>query len=278
MKIQPTSAELRAALDKKEAARGSRFVHFIASSKGYLPVDPPQMAKEISCPFCGCTDFLLWADKEKTVWFCERICTGSMLPKSSGSMDVPPTPKRALLWPLFCEINGIGDVNHEVRFENVQQSEKRVAFMLQFVGNPRGILLMQGNRGSGKTYSALAMCELFTRKSTSCVFSTQKQMLNQWLDTFKQEQLNEYVKKITEIQLLVIDDFGIGDPTVAFMAFFMELINTRLQWTNRGTVITTNLSELEMNKLCGPALMDRINTGQTFLFEEKQSRRKPTYI
>lgn len=279
MKKQATSAELRAALDQKEANRCSKLVHFIASSSGYLPVDPPKMAGEIRCPFCDCPDFFLWGvDKERTAWMCERICVGSTLPKQSGSVDTPPTSLRAVLWPVWCQINGIGDTNHDVRFENVHQPENRIAFMLKFAATPRSVLLMQGSQGSGKTYAAMAICELFTRKSTACIFATQRQMLNKWLETFKQDSCNDYVKRITEIDLLVIDDFGIGEATAAFMSFIMDLINTRLQWTNRGTIITTNLEDSKMLALTNPAFMDRMKTGYKMAFKEEKSRRKQTVI
>lgn len=278
MKPKATSAELRASLGQKEANRRSLLVHFIASSTGYLPVDPPKMASEISCSFCGGLGFLLhMVDAERRAWFCERICAGSTLPKVSGSMDTPPKSFRAVQWPVWCQIQGIGDTNYDVRFENVHQTQDRIAFMLKFATNPRSILLMQGSSGSGKTYSAMAMCELFTRKSTSCIFATQKQMQSKWLDTFKPE-CNDYIKKITEIELLVIDDFGIGESTTAFMSFIMDLINTRMQWTNRGTVITTNLDDIKMLALTNVAFMDRLKTGYKMQFKEEKSRRKQTMI
>ncbi len=279
MKVKLTSDELRIAMQQKEAGRNSKLVHFIASSSGYLPVDPPQMASEISCPFCGCEEFYLWmVDKEKRAWLCKRICLGSTLPKQLGSMDAPPQSFRAILWPLWCEIQGIGDIDHSVKFENVQQSSEKIAYMLKFVATPRSILFMQGDQGSGKTYAALAMCELFTRKSTSCIFGTQKQIFDKWVASIRENCNAEYVRKVSEVNFLVIDDFGIGESTVPFMTFIMDLINTRIQWTNRGTVITTNLNNDGILKLTSPAFVDRLNTGQHFTFQAKASRRKPTIL
>ncbi len=276
MKSTTTSPILRAALDKKEASRGSLLVHFIASSSGYLPVDPPQMAGEITCSFCGGKEFLLhMIEDHKRVWFCEALCLGSMLPKSSTSTTTPPKSVRAVQWPVWCQIQGIGDINYDVRFENVQQLPEKIAFMLKFVAAPRGILFMQGTAGSGKTYSAMAMCELFTRKNTSCIFGTQKQIFDKWVNSIRENSNSEYVRQMSEVNFLVIDDFGIGESTTNFMTFIMDLINTRIQWTNRGTVITTNLNDDGIRRLTNPAFMDRLNTGQHFAFEEKKSRRKP---
>jgi hypothetical protein len=278
MKINPTSAHLRSALDRKETGRHEKIVHFIASSTGYLPVDPPRLAYEVSCPFCGCEEFYLWmVDSERRAWFCERICVGSTLPKESGSMVVPPQSFRAILWPIWCQINGIGDSNHDVTFETIHQNADRVSFMLKFCSAPRGILLMQGTQGAGKTYAALGMCELFTRKNTSCIFGTQKQIFDRWSSSYRENCNSEYGRQMREVSFLVIDDFGVGESTAPFMTFIMDLINTRMQWKSRGTIITTNIDDDRMLKLTSPAFVDRVNTGQKFIFKEK-SRRKPTVL
>ena len=75
----------------------------------------------------------------------------------------------------------------------------------------------------------------------------------------------------------MIDDFATGEPNSKFLEFFMEVINTRIQWSNRGTVITTNLKTKEFNTYCGEALVDRITTGQKFIFVG-ESRRKPIIL
>jgi DNA replication protein DnaC len=72
----------------------------------------------------------------------------------------------------------------------------------------------------------------------------------------------------------VIDDFGTAEMSPGFMSFFMDLINTRMQWSNRGTIITTNLNDTKFSEYCGEALADRINTGQLFEFKGKSKRVK----
>jgi DNA replication protein DnaC len=182
------------------------------------------------------------------------------------------TPKRALEWPLFCEISGIGDLHYGVKFENIQQSAGKVDYLLKFAAKPYGIIFMQGEPGTGKTFASMAVCELFTRKNTSCIFTTQKQMLNNWLDTFKSDRVSNYIERVSNCNLLVLDDFGVGDVSPGFMSFFMDLINTRMQWSDRGTIITTNLDAKTFAVFCGEALSDRINTGQQFVFKGKTRR------
>jgi len=270
--------KLMSNIAKKEAEtwtdRDNKLVHFYFSQKGFIPIDPPVWSKDFECPFCGEKNFfLIMVDKERRAWGCGRVCAGSKLSSDIQTSPNPPKAERAILWPSFCEINGIGDEHYDVKFENVQQSQGKVDYMLKFATAPRGIILMRGDPGTGKTYAAMAICEFFTRKSSFCVFTTQKQMSNNWL-VAQGDHMNNYVNTVTATPLLVIDDFGTGEPNPKFLEFFMDVINTRLQWKARGTVITTNLEVKKFSAFCGEALSDRIMTGQIFGFEGKTRRQK----
>lgn len=251
----------------------NEICHVVATHEGYKRFDPPKFAKDHVCQFCGCSDYFLWlVDKETRAWFCARICRLSTLPKSCETRDVHPTPKRSVLWPQFCEINGIGDLNHDIRFEKIHQSQKKLEFLLKFATHPIGIVYMQGLTGRGKTYAALGVCEFFTRTNYSCIFITYKGMVKKWLEN---DISNMNIQKFNTVRLLVIDDFGTGEPTKAFLEFFMELINFRIQWSDKGTIITTNLKPQELIKFCGDALFNRINTGQNLIFENENRRIPP---
>jgi DNA replication protein DnaC len=145
--------------------------------------------------------------------------------------------------------------------------------MAKFCHKPSDLILMQGNPGSGKTYSAMGMCELFTRNSTSCIFVTQVKLWDKWLEVSSGGD-KHFIERIKSVNLLVIDDFGTAEVSPAFLKFFMEIINERLQWTDRGTVITTNLLNEKWGEFCGEALTDRISMGQLFTFEDSSRRHK----
>ena len=268
--IQDELAEFKKQNFKKEDC----FVHFYFSQNGYTPIDPPVRANEFSCPFCGEEDFHLYSvTKDQKAWMCGRVCEGSRQRSGSLGSITPQIAKRALEWPLFCEQNDIGDLKHDVRFEKIEQSAAKVDYLLKFATKPAGIILMQGTKGNGKTYASLGVCEYFTRKNSFAIFTTQIQMQHNWLMTFKSDIHNHYIQSITNCNLLVVDDFGTGDIPPGFMTFFFELIDKRSQWSDRGTIITTNLSDEHFSRYCGEALNDRIGTGQKMVFKEK-SRRK----
>jgi len=259
-----------------------KIVHMIAVLGGWKKLDNPTMSTDLQCLICGnhghYTPLIDPAKGMDRVWICmDGDCASNKTQKREACGYTLPKPDRAILWPKFCEINGIGDIHYDVKFEDIQQSQGKISYLLKFAEKPKGIILMQGKAGGGKTFASMAVCELYTRKSTSCMFLTQEQLSAKWIDTFKNERPSNLTDRVMNTSLLVIDDFGLKDPTPAFMQFFMDIINTRMQWTNRGTIITTNLKDEDFIKYCGEALTDRINTGQKFEFKDK-SRRKETIL
>ena len=260
-----------------------KIVELICVIGGWRKLDNPTMSTDLECPICeGKEHYIAIADPEKDlrkVWICAKLdCETTELKNQRKATYTPTQDKRALLWPEFCEINGLGDIYHNVKFEDIQQAQKKVEYMLKFANKPQGTILMRGDPGSGKTYSAMAICELFTRKSTSAIFTTHRMMIENWLQTVNGDKLNNYIEKLYNISLLVIDDFSTSEATAKFMSFFMNLIDSRLQWTTKGTVITTNLDIKTFTDFCGRALTDRIMTGQHLEFKVDKTRRKKVIL
>ena len=258
-----------------------KIVEMIAVLGGWRKLDNPILSTDLQCVICSnkehYTPFIDPLKDTRRIWICANgDCVTNNRKNLMMATTTPLKSQRALLWPKFCELNGIGDINHDVKFEDIKQSDGKISYLLKFVSTPRGIIFMQGDPGMGKTFAALGVCEMFTRKDMSCIFTTQKQMAINWLETFKQERgsLNNYIERLMTKSLLVIDDFGTSEIPPGFMSFFMDLINTRMQWTNRGTIITSNLDIKKFNAFCGEALADRIMTGQHFEFKGKTRRQK----
>lgn len=255
---------------------------YIMTPGGAVLLSEPISSSNYSCLFCnGLSHYCPYFDpskSDKRIWLCANVLCEVYKSKSRcETIHTTTVPKRAVEWPLFCELNGIGDLHHNVKFELIDQSKDRLEYLFKFGTKPCGIVFMQGNAGSGKTFACLGVCEFFTRKNTSAIFRTQKQILNEWLKTFNPEKPTNFIEKVMTCNLLIIDDFGTGEISPGFMSFFMDLINTRMQWSDRGTIITTNLDDDTFSDYCGLALNDRISTGQKFKFIN-QSRRKPNIL
>jgi len=253
--------------------------HSIMTPDGYRDLQQPFVSSEHRCEYCGGGDFHTPLKNQTPgcthrAWLCGNVHCAVYTAKkhTKTTQTTAPTP-RALEWPLFCETNDVGDLWHSVRFEDIHQPIAKIEYLRKFAMKPFGIIHMQGPSGCGKTYAALATCELFTRTNLSAKFITQTKMQQKWLSSEK----TDFVEWLEKVQLLVIDDFATGEVPNGFMKFFMDLINTRIQWTNRGTIITTNLSDKQFMEICGEALTDKINTGQRMIFKDS-SRRTPIII
>jgi IstB-like ATP binding protein len=256
-----------------------QLVHAIQNTFVVIDLPTPILSSEATCPICkGNKGYSCLIDPKvsnKRMWFCsEPDCTALVQRSSFKGSQTMAKVKRSIEWPLFCEMNNIGDLHHDVSFEKIEQSETKIDYLRRFSKTPQGIILMEGEAGTGKTYASMALCELFTRTNCSCLFFTADRLAKQWLDTFKGEGQIGFTDRLKQVSLLVVDDFGTGEPSPGFMQFFMELINTRMQWSNRGTVISTNLAEEKLSKFCGEALSDRFKTGQKFQFKDKSKRKK----
>lgn len=252
---------------------------YVAVPGGIVRLKEAVLSTEKTCEwcmksacYCPLFDPKTGADR---VWLCANLkCEVNKRLKHGKAYQMPVKPVKALEWPLFCEINNIGDVYHDVKFESIEQSEAKMSFLLKFASSPRGLIFMRGDTGTGKTYASMGVCEFYTRQDASCVFTTAKNLSKKWIQSFDKNVHCNYLDGLKNCKLLVIDDFGTGEPNVKFLEFFMELINSRMQWKEKGTIITTNLEVTKFNEFCGDALADRIMTGQIFEFVGKSRRKK----
>lgn len=239
----------------------------------------PVMSDEVICPMCsgtkGIHSLIEPGKSSQKMWFCiDGQCLANYPKIQSQNSHENIIPRRALEWELFCESSELGDSSFQVAFEKIQQSNSKIQYLHRFAKNPNGLLIMQGSPGTGKTYAALALCELFTRISNSCVFISQKKMDFDFQQSFYNHNAYDNRNRLTNITLLIVDDLGLTKPSQGFLAYFKDILDARMQWSTRGTVITTNLEDDLLSDFAGDALADRIRTGQLFRFEGPSRRER----
>jgi len=107
-------------------------------------------------------------------------------------------------------------------------------------------ILIFGGTGIGKTHISLAISKKVMQKGFDVVYMSAPDLFTSLeKERFNQEPVAENMKKITECDLLVIDDLGAEFTTSFTTAALYNIINTRLL-SELPTIITANLSPSEI--------------------------------
>lgn len=272
-------------MESQLANSDGKMVHFQAAVGGWKRLENPTMSTELKCLICEGTDHGVTiatpiGNSNERVWICHtRNCGSNADLKHRQATYAPTDGRRGVEWPLFCEMNNIGDKFHTVRFEAIEQSPEMKFNMQDFLKSEDHFMTMRGTKGTGKSYAGMGICELYTRTKISCMFISHAKMQSDWLDTFKMDGLNNFISRVKNVELLIIDDFGAVEPSDKFKAFFFDLIDSRMQWKGRKTIIISNLlSDNEEDErrylkcLGGDAVSDRLKRAIKLKFKDKSRR------
>jgi len=246
--------------------------HFVGHSK----LQTPTLSSELKCHYCNCVEhFVVLEDPNDLLnknhrWICANVkCLD--IQALSAPKNMTAVKKRAVEWNAFCDANSLGDADYKVKFEDINQSIAMKDFFSKFVAKPSGFVILQGDRGLGKTFASLAICEKFTRSDANCIFKTGHQLYAEWLDSIRSCVI-DFAGRFKRATLLVIDDFGATEHTPAYMSFFQDLMNYRSRQLCRGTIISTNLMPTKFNDFCGAPLTDRFREGYVLAFRGETRR------
>ncbi len=271
---------LKDILEMSQSLKDAMVDYICTEEQGRFQKIPQTKASELSCPVCGSNSFGVFRfdeDEPPLAWICiKKGCpslkvTTKYISKKKR-LELQNKANRSNKWLDLCDKFKLGDLNHGVKFELVKQSSTKINFMKSFGENPNGLVYMTGTTGTGKTYLSMATLELYSRYRDSCVFITHRDLFDEWLQENKNPTYN-FKSRMENVELLIVDDFGVVEPSPSFMAFFMGLIDTRGKFSKRGTIINTNLSDTDLVRICGDALVGRICSGQLMEFTGSNRRK-----
>ena len=134
-------------------------------------------------------------------------------------------------------------------------------FALNFGKNSMN-LLFRGGTGLGKTFLSASIAEVVCARGFSVVYGSAVSLLATFEDQkFDRgegtEAATAEVNRCLNCDLLIIDDLGTELTTGFTQSALYTLINTRLI-NGRKTVISTNLSELDMQRRYSPQIISRL--------------------
>lgn len=103
-------------------------------------------------------------------------------------------------------------------------------------------LLLWGEVGTGKTYFAACIANALVENCVSVKMTNFSTILN---DFFYENNKNQYINRLNNHNLLIIDDLGIERDTEYALEQVYNIIDARYK-SNKPLIITTNLSITEI--------------------------------
>ena len=123
-----------------------------------------------------------------------------------------------------------------------------------------GNLLLSGDPGLGKTFLSACIARVVSETGHSVVYDTATHVFERFeAQKFSrgEDGAEEDVERFLRCDLLIIDDLGTELTTEFVRSAFYQIVNTRLM-TNKKTIISTNLSPLELSRRYGANILSRI--------------------
>lgn len=170
-------------------------------------------------------------------------------------------------WPLqYC---GVPKLYGECTLDNYQGNEKLVNELRKEKDN----LVLRGNTGSGKTHLAIAILKMQALMDSR--FVTVPDLLLKIRSSFNggSETEDEIIREFSSIPVLVLDDLG-AEKTSEFAITTLYIILDRRIRDCRKTIITTNLSQDEIENTFGARIASRLSCMENIKINMPDHRKK----
>lgn len=145
------------------------------------------------------------------------------------------------------------DYRHPRNLErNLMQSLSTLAWL-----KDKRNLLISGPTGVGKTYLACAFAQQACRKDFSAYYAQTHKLLAELLMAKADGRYFSLLNKFAKFDLLILDDWGLDDPTEHEKRILLDLLDERYQ--RRSTLIASQFHpNLWHENLASPTLADAI--------------------
>jgi len=255
---------------------------------GQKHLDKVTLAKDITCSRCGGNEGF-FIDHGDTWSCCNEECikiNSGLLDNGKFSFEIkncytcfPHLEKQDLdtfrgISSKEVDYSKFGIEPHllNASFDKCTQEREVQKSFVDSTCVKRGVTLLSGKNGIGKTYMAVCAMKIFITKNQSCRFLSFPKLRLQWLQLKKcgDSELN-FLDSLCSCDFLVLDDMGLTTPTDAFLDFVYLVIDKRHNLP-KTTVITTNLIGAQFIEKFGEAIFSRVASGNILKMEGKDKR------
>lgn len=170
-------------------------------------------------------------------------------------------------WPL--QSCGVPKLYGDCALDNYHGNENLVNELRKEKEN----LVLRGNTGSGKTHLAIALLKMQALRDSR--FVTVPDLLLKIRSSFNggAETEGEIIKEFSSIPVLVLDDLG-AEKTSEFAITTLYIILDRRIRDCRKTIITTNLSQGEIEQTFGARIASRLSCMENIKINMPDYRKK----
>lgn len=215
-----------------------------------------------TCPMCGGSEGVRVRGYHEFWW----ACTASDCIQRNAGRSIAPKPKIVPMETLL-EQSGVPKLLQTATFDDWNHGKDILQGIMSWLVNPTGFCILAGAKGRGKTYIACCVVGHQKRfKGVQACFMDVVETKYQWLEEMRSDGLKKLPSKMTQCDLLVIDDIDKVNPSDSFYEFMYLVINSRHS-SQKPTVITTNKSFDELEHHLGDAIASRLFKKESLLIE-----------